>query len=52
MTYEQFKEEYENLISRMMGYSPDQAGANIYASKLADLTDKYPDFEKRYDATH
>ena len=49
MNYSQFKTEYNLLLNRMMGYTPDQAGSNIYASKLADLVDDYPEFEEQYD---
>lgn len=47
MTYQEFKKEYTEIFNRMMGYSPDQAGANIFADKMAELADQYPDFEER-----
>lgn len=50
MNYDEFKTKYEALVAAMMSYSPDQVGANIYAGKLADLVEKYPEFEELYDA--
>lgn len=44
MTYEEFKAEYIKTFNLMMQYSPNQAGSSVYAEKLADLADKYPDF--------
>jgi hypothetical protein len=49
MTYEAFKAEYAALLARMLSYSIGQAGSNIYASKMADLVDAYPEYEARYD---
>lgn len=50
MEYNEFKAEYERLVTRMLSYRIDQAGSNIYASKLADLVEDHPEFEERYDA--
>lgn len=50
MTYEAFKTEYAALVARLLAYSPKQAGAKVYAEKLADLVDAHPEFESRYDA--
>lgn len=50
MTYEEFKAEYLSLVKLLTKYSPEVAGSSVYASKLADLTDKYPEFEKRIDS--
>tara|TARA_R110000803_G_scaffold56920_3_gene114509 strand:+ start:6112 stop:6303 length:192 start_codon:yes stop_codon:yes gene_type:complete len=47
MSYEEFKKEYLTAFSRMMSYSPEQAGSNIYADKMAALADEYPDFAEK-----
>lgn len=47
MTYEEFKAEYTALFKRMMGYSPSQAGASIYAERMAEMSDLYPEFAER-----
>lgn len=47
MTYEEFKTEYSKLFKLMMSYSPKEVGSGIYCEKLADLADKYPEFEER-----
>lgn len=49
MTYEKFTTEYARLFHIMMQYHCDQAGSNIYAGKMADLCEEYPEFEERYD---
>ena len=47
MSYEEFKKEYLTAFNRMMSYSPEQAGSNIYADKMAALADEYPDFAEK-----
>ena len=47
MTYEAFKTEYNALLVRFMSYSHMQAGHKVYASKLADLVDAYPEYESK-----
>ncbi len=44
MSYEEFKNEYTKLFKTMMSYTPDQVGSVIYAEKMAQLADQYPDF--------
>lgn len=50
MTYEEFKAEMQNLLNKGFKYSPDQAGFGIYAEKMADLAEAYPEFEERLDS--
>ncbi len=54
MNYESFKTEYAAIFNTMMKYSPNEAGSSIYAEKLADLSDAYPEFaaiiEAEFDA--
>ena len=50
MTYEEFAAAYEALVVRFLQYSPKEVGHGIYASKLADLSDAYPEHEAAYDA--
>lgn len=49
MTYEEFKVEYEYLFRTMMSYDPNEVGSGHYAEKMADLADKYPEFEERFE---
>ena len=50
MTYHEFKIEYERLAKTMLSYTHKEAGSKVYAEKLADLVDEYPEFEAIYDA--
>ena len=47
MTYEEFKAEYTSAFNRMMSYKPSEVGAQVYAKKMAELADKYPEFAER-----
>lgn len=49
MSYEDFVREYHRLVKLMIGYGPDEAGSVVYAEKLSDLVDKYPEYENRLD---
>jgi hypothetical protein len=42
MTYEEFKTLYINTFKTMMSYTPKEVGSQIYAEKLAKLSDDYP----------
>ena len=44
MNFETFKKEYTDTFKRMMSSSPKQAGSRIYAEKMADLEDAYPEW--------
>lgn len=46
MRYQEFKDEYIKTYNQMMKYQPNMAGAGIYAGRLADLSDGYPDYEE------
>lgn len=48
--YEDFVRLYENLMSNLFVYSPNQAGTQTFTEKLAVLCDTYPEYEKIYDA--
>jgi len=49
MTYEEYAKKYESLLAKMLSYSCEQAGSNIYCSELADLEEAYPDHAATYD---
>ena len=49
MTYNEFVTAYENLLRRLISYSPDTAGHKVISTDLADLVDQYPEYEARYD---
>ena len=47
MTYNDFKIEYTDIFKKMMSYSPEQIGSGIYAEKMADLEEQYPEFAEQ-----
>ena len=47
MNYDQFCWEYNSLFLQMMKYSAGQAGAGIFAEKMAVLADDHPKFLER-----
>lgn len=49
MSYEEFSREYAALLKQLFKYDIDQAGSSVFASKLADLVEQYPDHEARLD---
>lgn len=44
MTYEEFKKIYTETFKKMMSYNPNQCGSGVYADKMADLENEYPEF--------
>lgn len=44
MNYEQVKAEYIKNFNAMMGYTPEQVGAGVFAEKMADLEEAYPEW--------
>jgi hypothetical protein len=44
ITYQEFKTLYINTFKTMMSYTPKEVGAQIYAEKLAKLSDDYPEW--------
>jgi hypothetical protein len=50
LDYPAFKAKYQELFSRMMSYSMNEAGSGIYAEKMAELADAHPEFSARIDA--
>jgi hypothetical protein len=44
ITYQEFKTLYINTFKTMVSYSPKEVGAQIYAEKLAKLSDDYPEW--------
>ena len=48
-SFEDFKVLYEETLSKLMEYSPDQLGCVVFSEKLGLLVDSYPLFEARYD---
>lgn len=47
MDYEEFKTVYINTFKTMMNYKPTECGASVFAEKLAELADEYPEFADR-----
>jgi hypothetical protein len=50
MTYVEFKIQYNKFFITMTKYHPNEIGSSIYAEKMADLAEKYPEFEVRLEA--
>lgn len=49
MNYEQFKQQMQSLLSQAHKYKPGQIGFNDYSAKMAELADKYPEFDAKLD---
>lgn len=47
LTYDEFKTEYHRLFNEMMKYGPDQIGSKEFADRMAELSDRYPDWADR-----
>jgi hypothetical protein len=47
MTYEEFKTAYTAAFNRAMSYKPWECGSMVYAEKMADLAEDYPEFAER-----
>ena len=47
LDYPAFKAKYQELFRQMMKYSPNEAGSSVFAEKLAEFTDSYPEFTER-----
>lgn len=44
MTLDQFRKEYTDTFKKFMSYPIHQVGHAVYAEKMADLADAYPEF--------
>jgi len=47
MTYNEFKIAYTAAFNRAMSYKPSECGSVVYAEKMANLADAYPEFAER-----
>ena len=47
MTFEEFANVYRTTFARLMSYKPTEVGSGIYAEKLADLADAYPEWAEQ-----
>ena len=50
LTFAEFEKLYRATFATMMGYSLKQIGSAIYAEKLADLSDAYPEWAELVEA--
>jgi len=50
LTFEAFGKLYLETFKRMMSYSLEQVGSSIYAEKLAELADAYPEWAERVES--
>jgi hypothetical protein len=49
MSYDAFKAEYSGYFDQMMKYSPKEYGSKLFAEKMADLADAYPEYANKID---
>jgi hypothetical protein len=47
MTYEEFVTAYTAAFNLAMTYKPSECGFTVYAEKMVDLSDAYPEFADR-----
>jgi hypothetical protein len=50
LTFEAFEKLYRETFKRMMSYSLKEVGSAIYAEKLAELSDAYPEWAERVES--
>lgn len=48
--YKAFAKKYRDIYRQMMKYSPGETGSSYYAGKLAELSDKHPDWAERVES--
>jgi hypothetical protein len=42
-----FEKQYREAYRQMMSYSPDEAGSQVYAEKMAEMSDAHPDWAQQ-----
>ena len=47
MTYEQFRKEYIAIFNKMMSYSPNEVGSQIFCEQMEEMEHQFPDFAER-----
>lgn len=47
MTYEQFRKEYIAIFNKMMSYSPNEVGSQIFCEQMEEMAHQFPDFAER-----
>lgn len=53
MTYEQYTEEYESLLSKFMKIDPASKSHHAeISSKLADLEEQNPEYAEKYNSIY
>lgn len=50
LTFEAFEKLYRATFAKLMSYSLKEVGSAIYAEKLAELADAYPEWAERVEA--
>jgi hypothetical protein len=51
-TYTDYVDEYESLLRTFLRYKRTEVGSDVYANKLSDLEEAYPQHADRYDDDH
>jgi hypothetical protein len=51
MTFSEFKAAYHALFDIMMSYHPNEVGSLIYAEKMAEMADTYPQWAETVETT-
>ena len=50
MTYQEYVAAYESLLNKFFGYTSNEVGSLMYAEKLSDLEEAYPQYEAQREA--
>jgi putative heme iron utilization protein len=50
LTFEAFAALYRSTFAALMRYSPKEVGSAIYAEKMAELADAYPEWAELVEA--
>ena len=48
--YDQFSKEYRSAFKSMMKYSPNEVGSQVFADKMAKMSEEHPDWVERIEA--
>lgn len=46
MTYQEFKNEMQSLLSKSFQYTPSQIGHKEFINKMADLAERFPEYDE------
>lgn len=50
MNYETFRAEYLKNFAQMMAYKPNEVGSQVYAEKMAKMSDEHAEWVEQIEA--